>query len=104
MRARNPEQRLRAFLAGCSGKKECPYTNAPQPHYKMDGMKIMAEFPKPKNDDDILPDTIDRKQVRGTVVLKTFSSSSSGDQALANRPATSPQPFTYQLYGLASHS
>ena len=63
IRARNPEQRLRAFLHICQGKKECPYTNAPQPTYRLDGLKIMMEFPKPKGDEDAPPDTGDRKQV-----------------------------------------
>jgi hypothetical protein len=62
-RSRNPEARLRAFMHVCANKKECPYTSAPQPHYRLDGLKITAEFPKPKVDDDIMPDTIDRKQV-----------------------------------------
>ena len=64
MRARNPEQRLRAFLHHCQGKRECPYTNAPQPVYRLDGVKISLEFPKPKSDDDAPAETGDRKQVR----------------------------------------
>lgn len=63
IKARKPEQRLRAFLGHCQGRKECPYTNAPQPSYRMDGMKIMMEFPKPKTDDDLPPEQADRKQV-----------------------------------------
>ena len=63
MRARNPEQRLRAFLHHCQGKRECPYTNAPQPIYRLDGVKISLEFPKPKSDDDAPAETGDRKQV-----------------------------------------
>ncbi len=51
MRARNPEARLRAFLALCGGKRVCEHTGGPQPQYRMDGMRIMAEFPKPKDDD-----------------------------------------------------
>ena len=48
MRTRNPEQRLRAFLALCGGRRFDEETGAPQPAYKMDSMRIMAEFPKPK--------------------------------------------------------
>ena len=48
MRTRNPEQRLRAFLALCGSKRFDEETGAPQPAYKMDSMRIMAEFPKPK--------------------------------------------------------
>jgi hypothetical protein len=51
MRARNPEARLRAFLALCGAKRVCEHTGGPQPQYRMDGMRIMAEFPKPKDDD-----------------------------------------------------
>ena len=66
MRAKKPEQRLRTFLGFCQPKKECPYTNAPQPMYRIDGMRIMMEFPKPKADDDMPAEQADRKQVRGT--------------------------------------
>ena len=48
MRTRNPEQRLRAFLALCGSRRFDEETGAPQPAYKMDSMRIMAEFPKPK--------------------------------------------------------
>ena len=51
MRARNPELRLKAFLALCGSKRVCEHTGGPQPQYRMDGMRIMAEFPKPKDDD-----------------------------------------------------
>ena len=66
MRAKKPEQRLRTFLGFCQPKKECPYTNAPQPMYRIDGMRIMMEFPKPKADDEMPAEQADRKQVRGT--------------------------------------
>jgi len=69
MRARNPEQRLRAFLHHCQGKRECPYTNAPQPVYRLDGVKISLEFPKPKSDDDAPAETGDRKQARSCTSL-----------------------------------
>ena len=65
MRAKKPEQRLRTFLGFCQPKKECPYTNAPQPMYRIDGMRIMMEFPKPKADDEMPAEQADRKQVRG---------------------------------------
>ena len=48
MRTRNPEQRLRAFLQLCGSKRFDEETGAPQPAYKLDSMRIMAEFPKPK--------------------------------------------------------
>jgi DNA-directed RNA polymerase beta' subunit len=48
MRTRNPEQRLRAFLALCGSKRFDEETGAPQPAYRMDSMRLMAEFPKPK--------------------------------------------------------
>jgi hypothetical protein len=69
MRAKKPEQRLRTFLGFCQPKKECPYTNAPQPMYRMDGMRIMMEFPKPKADDDLPAEQADCKQVQNTAML-----------------------------------
>lgn len=37
----------------------------PQPKYKVEGMRIIAEFPKPKEDDDIdMVAEVERKQVR----------------------------------------
>lgn len=48
MRTRNPEQRLRAFLSLCGSKRFDEETGAPQPAYKLDSMRLMAEFPKPK--------------------------------------------------------
>ena len=65
MRARKPEQRLRAFLALCGGKRVCDFTGGPQPQYRLESMRIMAEFPKPKDDDDLAPEAaseIERKQ------------------------------------------
>ena len=69
MRARNPEQRLRAFLHHCQGKRECPYTNAPQPLYRLDGVKISLEFPKPKSEDDAPAEAGDRKQAWSCALL-----------------------------------
>ena len=48
----------------CGHKRMDEATGAPQPAYKFDGMKIMMEFPKPKNEDEG-PETGERKQVRG---------------------------------------
>lgn len=47
-RIREPEQRLRAFLALCGSKRFDEETGAPQPQYKLETMRIMAEFPRPK--------------------------------------------------------
>ena len=63
MSKRSPEARLRAFLALCGSKRVCEHTGGPQPAYRVDGMRIMAEFPKPKDDDgmDSFAD-VERKQ------------------------------------------
>ena len=49
-RKRNPEQRLRAFVSLCQGKREDENTGAAQPVYKleMERMRIWAEFPQRK--------------------------------------------------------
>lgn len=61
---KNPEQRLRAFLNICGGKRSDEESGGLQPAYRVDGITIRAEFPKPKGDDDMdLGDNIERKQV-----------------------------------------
>ena len=63
-RVRNREQRLRAFLNLCGGKRLDEESGGLQPAYRVDGLGIRAEFPKPKGDDDMdLGDNIERKQV-----------------------------------------
>ena len=47
MRVRNPEARLRAFLAVC-GSMRTDDSGGQQPKYRMDTFRIMAEFEKPK--------------------------------------------------------
>jgi hypothetical protein len=47
MRVRNPEARLRAFLAIC-GSMRTDDSGGQQPKYRMDTFRIMAEFEKPK--------------------------------------------------------
>lgn len=51
MRARNPEQRLRAFLAICSSKRTDIDGGNPQPAYRSEGLKITAEFVQRKNEE-----------------------------------------------------
>lgn len=67
MMIRKPEHRLRAILQLCSGKRVCEETGSPQPAYKMEATRIVAEFPAPRGDDleDMGPaaDPIERKQV-----------------------------------------
>lgn len=67
MRVRNPERRLRAFTSVCQSKRVCEHTGGPQPTYRLEHgtMKIMAEFPKPKDDDDegiAMMEAVERKQ------------------------------------------
>ena len=64
LRIQDPDKRLRHIVGMCGHKRMDEATGAPQPAYKFDGMKIMMEFPKPKNEDEG-PETGERKQVRG---------------------------------------
>lgn len=56
MKVRNPERRLRVWASLCQTKRVCEHTGGPQPTYRLEHgtMKILAEFPKPKADDDDL--------------------------------------------------
>ena len=47
VRVKNPEARLRAFLAIC-GSMRTDDSGGQQPKYRMDTYRIMAEFEKPK--------------------------------------------------------
>ncbi|BDA48126.1 probable DNA-directed RNA polymerase II subunit RPB1 [Coccomyxa sp. Obi] len=51
IRTKNPEARLRAFVALCGSKRFDEETGAPQPAYRLEVTRIMAEFPRPKDDD-----------------------------------------------------
>lgn len=51
MRARNPEQRLRAFLAICASKRTDLDGANTQPAYRSEGLKITAEFGKRKDEE-----------------------------------------------------
>jgi DNA-directed RNA polymerase II subunit RPB1 len=67
MKVRNPERRLRAFTSVCQSKRTCEHTGGPQPTYRLEHgtLKIMAEFPKPKDDDDeamAAMEAVERKQ------------------------------------------
>lgn len=69
-RVKSGEQRLRAFLNICGSKRVDEESGGLQPAYRVDGITIRAEFPKPKGDDDLdLGDNIERKQASplGTV-------------------------------------
>lgn len=60
-RIQDPNQRLRAIVGMCAGKKTDENTGAPQPSYRFDGLKIILEFPRPKNDEDV-PDMGELRQ------------------------------------------
>jgi hypothetical protein len=50
----------------CCGVVWCGATGNPQPAYKLEGMKILMEFPKPKDEEqaaNAMPE-VERKQVR----------------------------------------
>lgn len=69
---RNPEQRLRAFLNVCGGKRTDEESGGLQPAYRIDGMSINAEFPRPRGDDDMdLGDNVERKMVRSPTIRCT---------------------------------
>lgn len=73
MKVRNPERRLRAFTSVCQTKRTCEHTGGPQPTYRLEHgtLKIMAEFPKPKDDDDeamAAMEAVERKQVRKRIL------------------------------------
>ncbi|KAG1671615.1 hypothetical protein FOA52_006846 [Chlamydomonas sp. UWO 241] len=76
LRIRDPERRLRHLVGMCASKRVDEATGAPQPAYKMDSMKIMLEFPKPKNEEEE-PETGERKQElsaeRAYEILKRIS-------------------------------
>lgn len=48
IRTKSPEARLRAFVALCGSKRFDEETGAPQPAYRLEVTRIMAEFPRPK--------------------------------------------------------
>ncbi|KAL6754081.1 hypothetical protein V8C86DRAFT_2713077 [Haematococcus lacustris] len=52
LRIRNPESRLRYFVGMCASKRMDESTGNPQPKYKYDAMKIIAEFDKPKGQEE----------------------------------------------------
>lgn len=63
LRISDSEKRLRYFVHLCQGKKLDEATGNPQPSYRLDGLKIMAEFPKIKGDEEQEQDNVERKQV-----------------------------------------
>jgi hypothetical protein len=50
------------MMGACQGMKECPHTGMGLPKYRLDGTRIMMEFPKPKADDDLPPSQAELKQ------------------------------------------
>ncbi|GBF88296.1 DNA-directed RNA polymerase II subunit 1 [Raphidocelis subcapitata] len=58
-----PEARLRYFMGICGSKKFDDRSGAPQPKYRLDSMKILMEFPVPKDPHaaDAMPES-ERKQ------------------------------------------
>lgn len=61
LRIMDPEKRLRAIVAMCANKRVDEATGGLQPSYRLTGIRIDMEFPKPKNEDDG-PETGERKQ------------------------------------------
>jgi DNA-directed RNA polymerase II subunit RPB1 len=55
MRIKNSKQRLKKFTDVCKTKSICPSSGTPQPQYRLEGMKITAEF-KQRGEDDYMPE------------------------------------------------
>ena len=76
MRVKNPKQRLRKFTDACKTRTVCPSSGTPQPQYRLEGMKITAEF-KQRGEEDHLPEGGERKQIvtaeRAYEILKNVS-------------------------------
>ncbi|EFN55020.1 hypothetical protein CHLNCDRAFT_134851 [Chlorella variabilis] len=65
MKVRNPERRLRVWTSLCQTRRVCEHTGGPQPTYRLEHgtMRIMAEFPQPKGEDeDMGVEAMERKQ------------------------------------------
>ena len=54
-RVRRPEHRLKKMLSLCRSRSECPTTGMPQPTFKLDGLRIIAEFPAKRDKDLDIP-------------------------------------------------
>ena len=67
---RKPEQRLRAVLGLCAGKRVCEETGSLQPAYKMEATRIVAEFPPPRGDEMEEMDTADPVERKQVLLLK----------------------------------
>ena len=66
MKMRNPERRLRAWTQMSQSKRVCEHTGGAQPTYRLEHgtLRIMAEFPLVKNDDEEMAvENVERKQV-----------------------------------------
>eukprot|EP00798_Chlamydomonas_sp_ICE-L_P031184 gene31184-6328_t len=76
LKIKSSDARLRHFVGACSNKRMDEATGNLQPAYKMDGMKIMCEFPKPKGEEEGT-DNGERKQeltaARAHDILKRIS-------------------------------
>ena len=76
MRVKNPKQRLRKLTDACKTRTVCPSSGTPQPQYRLEGMKITAEF-KQRGEEDHLPEGGERKQIvtaeRAYEILKNVS-------------------------------
>ncbi|KAF8072459.1 NRPB1 [Scenedesmus sp. PABB004] len=60
---RKPQARLRHFVGACASKRYDDAGGNPQPAYKLEGVKILMEFPKPKDEEAASAMAeVDRKQ------------------------------------------
>jgi DNA-directed RNA polymerase II subunit RPB1 len=86
VRIRNPKSRLRRFVDACKTKQFCPETGQPQPTFRMEGGKIMAEYRERKRSDeeeDLPSGPVDRKTTLTAEQVHTIFKSISDDDCAA---------------------
>ncbi|KAF6257604.1 hypothetical protein COO60DRAFT_1622218 [Scenedesmus sp. NREL 46B-D3] len=89
---RKPQARLRHFVAACASKRFDDAGGNPQPAYKLEGMKIMLEFPKPKNPEEAgaMPEVERKQELTARACHKILAGISDEDcRALGFNPAFS---------------
>ncbi|WIA28234.1 hypothetical protein OEZ86_010790 [Tetradesmus obliquus] len=89
---RKPQARLRHFVGACASKRFDDAGGNPQPAYKLEGMKIIMEFPKPKNPDEAgaMPEVERKQELTARAAHRILSAISDEDcRALGFNPAYS---------------
>lgn len=79
---RKPAARLRHFLTACAHKRWDDAGGNPQPAYKLEGMKILMEFPKPKDEEQAataMPEVERKQELSALACYKILSQISDED-------------------------